>query len=290
MTEVASLRGVTKRYHSTLALAGVDLEVRTGEIVALLGPNGAGKTTALNLLLGLRRPDAGEARLFSGDPRRPETRAELGVTPQETSFPATLRVRELVDLVRAHYAEPADRDALLRRFGLTTIAHRQSGGLSGGQRRRVALALAFAGDPRALFLDEPTTGLDVGSRRAVWEEIGAFSAAGGTVLLTSHYLEEAEALATRLVVIARGRVVAEGTVDEVRSRERLARIRFRGGAPPDVPGVSRSEAKDGWITLHVEDAGAVVRELSIRGVELADLEVLRSSLEHALVALTEDES
>ncbi len=213
----AALRGVTKRFGEKVVLDHLDLEIRPGEVVALLGPNGAGKTTALSVLLGLRRPDAGRAELFGRDPRHPSAREAIGVTPQEGGFPQTLRVGEIVDLVRAHFARPVDRGDLLERFGLGGIAGRQTGGLSGGERRRLSVALAFAGRPRAVFLDEPTSGLDVESRRAAWREIARYAGEGGTVLLTTHHLEEAEALASRVVLVARGRVVAQGTPTELAS-------------------------------------------------------------------------
>jgi ABC-2 type transport system ATP-binding protein len=216
----AALRGVSKRFGQTLALDRVDLTIEAGEVVALLGPNGAGKSTALSILLGLRRPDEGRAEVFGVDPRRPSARIVVGVTPQESGFPPTLRVREIVDLVRAHFPFPAATDELLGRFDLATIARRQAGGLSGGERRRLSVALAFAGEPAAIFLDEPTAGLDVESRRAVWTEIDQYSADGGTVLLTTHYLEEAERLAPKIVLLAHGRVVAEGTVDALAGQTR----------------------------------------------------------------------
>jgi ABC-2 type transport system ATP-binding protein len=211
----AALNGVSKRFGDMLALDRIDLELRSGEALALLGPNGAGKTTALSIMLGLRSPDHGRAELFGADPRRPEARASIGVTPQEISFPPTLRVDEIVDLVRAHFADPLPTHDLLARFGLEQVRRRQAGGLSGGERRRLAVALAFAGSPRAVFLDEPTTGLDVESRRTVWAELETYADAGGTVLLTTHYIEEAEALATRVVLLAKGRVVAEGVPSEL---------------------------------------------------------------------------
>jgi ABC-2 type transport system ATP-binding protein len=211
----ASLRGVTKRFDRLVALDDVDLELGCGEVLALLGPNGAGKTTALSLILGLRRADEGRVELFGGDPRRPGSRARVGVTPQESSFPPTLRVGEIVDLVRAHFPDPAAAADLLARFGLGHCSRRQAGGLSGGERRRLSVALAFAGAPRAVFLDEPTSGLDVEARRAVWNELGAYAGTGGTILLTTHYLEEAEALATRVAVLVRGRIAAEGSPEQL---------------------------------------------------------------------------
>ena len=214
----AALHAVSKRFGAHAALISVDLAIEAGKVVALLGPNGAGKTTALSILLGLRRPDAGRAELFGDDPRHPAARAAIGVTPQECGFPPTLRTGEIVDLVRAHFPAPAPRAELLERFGLAALVRRQTGGLSGGERRRLAVALAFAGSPRAVFLDEPTAGLDVEARRAVWRELKLYTVDGGTVLLTTHHLEEAEALASRVAVLSQGRVVAEGTPAEVSGR------------------------------------------------------------------------
>jgi ABC-2 type transport system ATP-binding protein len=216
----AALWAVSKRFGQTVALDCVDVAVEAGEIVALLGPNGAGKTTALSLLLGLRRPDSGRAEIFGVDPRRASARLAVGVTPQEDGFPPTLRVREIVEFVRAHFPFPAQTDELLERFDLTPVAGRQAGGLSGGERRRLSVALAFAGDPAVMFLDEPTAGLDVASRRAVWSELDRYCLDGGTVLLTTHHVEEAEHLATRIVVLAHGDVVAEGTSAQLADRAR----------------------------------------------------------------------
>jgi ABC-2 type transport system ATP-binding protein len=202
--------------------------------VALLGPNGAGKTTAVSVLLGQRRPDAGSARLFGRDPTLPATRRPVGATPQQAGFPDNLTVREVVDLVRVHYPDPAPTQQLLGRFGLAELADRRAGGLSGGQQRRLAAALAFAGRPRLVVLDEPTTGLDVEARRRLWETIRAFVAGGGAVLLTTHYVEEAQALATRVVVIAGGTIVAHGSVDDIAAQAGLSRGHLRAPAPPGL--------------------------------------------------------
>jgi len=213
----AALRGVTKRFGALVALDDVDLELHRGDVFALLGPNGAGKSTALSLVLGLRRPDRGRVELLGMDPRSRVPRAAIGVTPQDAGFPPTLRVAEIVDLVRAHFATPVPTAELLARFGLVDCRRRQTGGLSGGERRRLSVALAFAGRPLAVFLDEPTTGLDVEARRNLWSELQEYAARGGTILLTTHYLEEAEALATRVALLGRGRIAAQGSPKELAS-------------------------------------------------------------------------
>ena len=231
---VAELRGVHKRYRKVEALRGVDLDIQPGELVALLGPNGAGKTTAVSVLLGQRRPDAGSARLFGRDPTLPATRRLVGATRQVAGFPDNLTVREVVDLVRVHYPDPAPTPELLGRFGLAELAGRRAGGLSGGQTRRLAVALDFAGRPRMVVLDEPTTGLDVEARRGLWEILRAFVADGGAVLLTTHYLEEAQALASRVAVIADGTIIAHGTVDDITVQAGLSRGHLRVPSPPGL--------------------------------------------------------
>lgn len=209
-------RGVEKRFGTITALRGIDLSVEQGETVALLGPNGAGKTTLVGILLGIRRPDAGSVELFGRDPQHWRSRAVVGTTPQETSFPPTLRCREVVDFVRAHYASGPSSGELLEQFELCALGSRQTGGLSGGQRRRLAVALAFAGAPRLVVLDEPTTGLDVEARRGVWDAIRAYAAGDGTTLIATHNLQEAEALADRVVVVAAGAVRADGSATAIK--------------------------------------------------------------------------
>lgn len=203
------LRRATKRYRSKQALGPIDLTIEHGEIVALLGPNGAGKTTLVSLCVGLRRPSEGRVRVLGGDPREWRTRIRIGTTPQHMDFPPTLRGREILDLARAHASAPPPFDALVDAFDLADVIGPQNGALSGGQRRRLALALAFATGPEVVALDEPTAGLDVESRRSAWEAIRSF---GGTVLLTTHHLEEAHALADRTIVLAAGAIVADGHV------------------------------------------------------------------------------
>jgi ABC-2 type transport system ATP-binding protein len=282
---IAGLDGVVKRFGSLSALAGVDLELRRGEVLALLGPNGAGKSTAVAIMLGLRRPDAGRATLFGLDPRVPRARRHVGAVLQDVGFPPGLRVREAVDLVRAHYPAARSTDAVLAHLGLESVAGRDAGGLSGGQRRRLAVALALAGSPRALFLDEPTAGMDAGARRGLLAELRAFAASGGAVLLTTQQLGEAEEIATRVVLLARGRVVLEGSVREVRARAGRARVTLRAPALPHVDGATVESHGDRHL-VYVDDAAAFVSALVRSETPFSDLEVVPVSLEDAFVALT----
>ncbi len=278
---VAALDAVTKRFGQTAALTSATFAVERGEVAALLGANGAGKTTALALLLGLRQPDSGTARLFGLDPRVPAARRNVGVALQEPTFPTTLRVRELLALVRVHYPTPAPDAALLERFGLASLAPRQLGGLSGGERRRVAVALAFAGRPALVVLDEPTAGLDPDARRDVWAAVRAHAGDGGTILLTTHHLDEADALAHRVVLLDRGVVAADDSVAAIKAAAGLTRVRFR--APPGLA-VEGAERDGDCLAILTRDAGAALEQLVRRGVPLAELEVRPLTLEDAIAA------
>ena len=214
----AELVAATKRYRSgVMALGGLSLTLRQGEVVALLGPNGAGKSTAIKLLMGLASPTDGQARIFGQDPRRNSNRLRTGVMLQVGKAPETLRVREHIDLFRGYYPAPLPLAELVRLAGLSGLEDRMFGQLSGGERQRVMFALALAGDPDLVFLDEPTAGLDIEARRILWAEIRGLAARGKTVLLTTHYLEEADALASRIIVINKGKLVCEGTPTQVKA-------------------------------------------------------------------------
>ncbi|MFI7052949.1 ABC transporter ATP-binding protein [Streptosporangium canum] len=289
MTILARAIDATRHYGDVLALDRVSLDIRAGELVGLLGPNGAGKSTLINLFVGLRRPTSGTVELFGGSPLDPALRRGIGVTPQETGLPESLRLGEIVDFVSAHFPERYGTAELLARFGLGDLVRRQVGGLSGGQKRRLAVALAFAGRPRLVFLDEPTTGLDVEARRTLWEGIRSFHADGGTVVLTSHYLEEIEALAQRVTVIGQGRVLADGTVQAVRDVVGVRRVSFAAPAVPDLPGILRSSIEDGRVHLLTTDSDLLVTELVRAGTAFADLQVRPTSLEEAFITITSKE-
>jgi ABC-2 type transport system ATP-binding protein len=287
---LACLRGAHKRFAALHAVRGIDLEVHAGELVALLGSNGAGKSTSIGLLLGLHWPDQGEA-LLSGRPANERAaRQQIGVMLQSAGLPAALRVRELLDLFRRYYPAPRSIADCAALAGLEALLDRRYGQLSGGQQRRVQFALAICGRPRLLFLDEPTTGLDVEARQRLWRSIREMVDEGCGVLLTTHYLEEAEALADRVVVLQHGSVVAEGGVDEVRGRVGASRVRCRtalGAALvaqwSDVQTVSVTGARMEIVTARAE---GVVARLLAADPQLADLEVQRAGLADAFLDIT----
>ncbi|WP_323959393.1 ATP-binding cassette domain-containing protein [Arthrobacter sp. JZ12] len=291
---LASANAVTKSFAGNPALDGVTLQIRAGESVGLLGPNGAGKSTLISLLAGLRRPDAGSVRLFDGDPSSPRTRLRLGITPQATAVPQNLTVGEAVRFVAGHYPDPVPAGQLLEDFGLTAIERKQCGGLSGGQQRRLLVALALVGRPELVILDEPTTGLDVDARETLWAQLREYRRSGGTLLITSHYLEEIQALANRVVVIDRGTVIADGTVDQIRSRVAVSKVSFETGLPASsflaLPGaVDAATAENGRTTVVTQDADATVRELVVGNLPFGQLEVHAATLEEAFRAITAQE-
>ena len=291
---IASLAGVSKNYDQVPALRSVNLAVHAGELLALLGPNGAGKTTAVKLLLGLIQPGAGRVRVFGGDPTNPQNRMRVGAMLQVGRVPETLRVREHIDLFSSYYLKPLPLAEVLAAAGLEKLADRKFGDLSGGQRQRVLFALAICGDPDLLFLDEPTVGLDVESRRMVWDEIRRMVEGDKTVLLTTHYLGEADALADRVVVINRGEIIAEGTPAEIKAKTSGKRIRCitRLGLTSlrQIPGVVEVREDREAVEIRSGEAESVVRELLALDPLLSGLEISSAGLEEAFLALTKDNS
>jgi ABC-2 type transport system ATP-binding protein len=287
---IASLRGASKNFGDVQALRQVNFAVRAGELVALLGPNGAGKTTAVKLFLGLAKPTAGTVSVFGGNPIDAEVRTRIGAMLQVAKVPETLRVREHIDLFSSYYPNPLPLTETLAVAGLQEIKDREFGELSGGQRQRVLFALALCGDPDIFFLDEPTVGLDVESRRQLWEEIRKLIARGKTVLLTTHYLEEADALADRIVVINRGEIIAEGTPAEIKASTAGRRIRCVTSLDIKtvraMPGVIEVRRDRDGLEIHAAQAEPILRELLMHDPKLSGLDVSSAGLEEAFLALT----
>jgi ABC-2 type transport system ATP-binding protein len=297
---IAALHRVTKRYGPVTALHPLDLALDGGRVTALLGPNGAGKTTAVRLLLGLTAPTAGTVSVLGGDPRDARTRTRVGAMLQVAKVPETLRVREHVDLFRSYYPAPLSYAEVSDAAGLRGLERRPFGTLSGGERQRVLFALAVCGDPDLLVLDEPTVGLDVESRRALWDRVRDRRAAGRAVLLTTHYLDEADALADRVVLLARGRVVADGTPAQMKARVAGRRVRCVTALPlaavAAIPGVASARrvgglpdgGADAVTEISTGAAEDVVRRLLAGDPALSGLEVTGAGLEDAFLTLTGD--
>lgn len=288
---VASLSGVTKKYGEITALNNVNMGVRAGELLAVLGPNGAGKTTAVRLMLGLSSPLSGKVAVFGRDPRSASARGRIGAMLQVAKVPETLKVKEHIDLFRSYYANPLSMQAALEAAGLEGLQDRLFGALSGGQKQRVLFALAICGNPDLLFLDEPTVGLDITTRHLIWQQIRKLVQQGRTVVLTTHYLEEVDALADRVIVLNHGSIVAEGTSAEIKSRTAQRKIRcattLRLGdieRIAQVSGVFEQESRVEILTAEVEP---VLRELFILDPNLTGLEVTNSTLEDAFLKIVE---
>jgi ABC-2 type transport system ATP-binding protein len=289
---IAALTNITKRYGTTLALDGLSLSLHPGEVVALLGPNGAGKSTAVKLLLGLIAPTSGTTRVFGSDPRNATTRTRVGAMLQVARVTETLRVREHLDLFRSYYPHPLPVADILRVAQLQGIEDRFFGKLSGGQKQRVLFALAICGNPDLIFLDEPTVGMDIEARRALWQQIRSLSAQGKTVLLTTHYLEEADSLAHRIIVINKGRVISAGTPAEIKRSNGARTIRCQTRLSREIlstlPSVTSVEFNQATVAITASDAESVVREMLLRDETLSGLEVASPALEDAFLALTKD--
>jgi ABC-2 type transport system ATP-binding protein len=294
---VISVEGLRKSYGDLEAVRGVDLEVERGEIFAFLGPNGAGKTTTVEILEGYRRRSAGDATVLGVDPSSPSRawRERLGIVLQQCRMPPELTVRETVELYAGYYRSPRPVDHTIELVGLGEKAETRSGKLSGGQQRRLDVALALIGDPELVFLDEPTTGFDPAARRQAWKVIESLQELGKTVFLTTHYMEEAQALADRVAIIVQGRIVAEGPPSELGGREDAAAlISFRlpeGVAVAELPGDAAGAARvNGDLVVRTGSPVKALNELTgwaiERGIDLQGLEVRRPTLEDVYLRLT----
>ncbi len=287
---IARVSQVSKSYGNVQALSDVDFSIGAGEVVALLGPNGAGKSTLVRLLLGLASPTKGSVTVFGGDPKDQASRERVGAMLQVGGVPSTMKVREHIDLFSSYYPAPLPMAEVVEMAGLKGIEGRLFGELSGGQKQRVLFGLALCGDPDLLFLDEPTVGLDVEARRSFWEQIRGLVARGKTVLLTTHYLEEADALADRVVVINKGSIVAEGTPEAIKASTAGKKIRcltqLQLGAIERMTGVVGARYDREAVEIQSASAEATLRELLAADPELTGLEVSNAGIEEAFLALT----
>lgn len=288
-----TVRGLHKRYGDFEAVQGVDFQVRRGEVFALLGPNGAGKTTTVEILEGHRTRSSGEVSVLGFDPGRQERafKERIGIVLQETGVEPYLTVEETIECFRSYYPHPRPLEEVLDLVGLQAQRKTRVKRLSGGQQRRLDVAVGLAGDPELLFLDEPTTGFDPAARRGAWEMVKGLQALGKTIFLTTHYMEEAEILADRLAVVARGRIVAEDTPAGLRHRNPNTRVRFRPSqaASDLLKGIEHRLDDDGYAVIDTDQPTAVLARLAsvaaARGEELADLTVSPTTLEDAYLAL-----
>jgi ABC-2 type transport system ATP-binding protein len=295
------VRNLRKTYQDVIAVDGLDLEVFAGECFGLLGPNGAGKTTTIEICEGLNTPDAGEVsvlgRHWGKDDR--ELRERLGISLQETQFSEKLTVEETVHLFRSFYRNGAPADAVIAMVQLGEKAHARVGGLSGGQKQRLALACALVGDPELLFLDEPTTGLDPQSRRQLWGLIEGYKSAGRSILLTTHYMEEAERLCDRVAIVDHGKMIALGTPRELIAALRAEHVlefaladnsTVDEGPLRQIEGVCAAARQDGTYRLQVEELHrampALLGELRRQGAQLSELRTHSATLEDVFVSLT----
>jgi len=290
----ARLHSVTKQYGSNIALDRFSFEIHPGEIVSLLGPNGAGKTTAVRLLLGLISPTSGSVRVLGRDPRDSAARTRIGAMLQIARVPENLRVREHIDLFRSYYPNPLSAAEVMRIAGLEGLENSFFGKLSGGQKQRVLFGLALCGDPDLIFLDEPTVGMDIESRRNLWEQIRVLSARGKSVLLTTHYLEEADALANRVIVLNKGTIVAQGTPAQIKNRVSGRTIRCVTELSIDfvrnLPTVSEVTEDRDALVITASHPESVVRMMLQRDLTLRDLEISAAALEDAFLVLTKSDA
>ncbi|MFC5182908.1 ABC transporter ATP-binding protein [Actinomadura harenae] len=293
--DAITVTNVAKSYGTVRAVASLDLTIPAGQTLALLGPNGAGKSTTISMLVGLARPDAGAVEVFGDDPATAVARGRVGAMLQDGALVEGLTVKEVVGFVRGLYPEPLPLAEILATADLTDLAGRRADKLSGGQRQRVRFALAIAGAPKLLVLDEPTAAMDVESRRTFWASMRAYAAGGRTILFATHYMEEADENADRIVVMAGGRIVADGSAAEIKSRSGTRTVRFTLGdqsaAGLDLlEGVTGIEIRGTTAILTSTDADATTAGLYRTGLTVRDLEVRGADLEEAFLNLTTDQS
>lgn len=285
-----TFRDVEKAYGSHRALTGLNISFAKGKVTALLGPNGAGKTTAVSLLLQLAKPTAGTVEIDGLPPGHSELKERIGAMLQETAAPDGLTVKETLQLFRSYYRKPLPLERLLEIAGLEKEQKKRAASLSGGQKRRLAFATALAGDPDIIVLDEPSVGMDVESRRRFWEVVRALARSGRTILLTTHYLEEADAVADQIVVIAKGRLVAEGSPEELKTASFKARLVPSEEELRMLPGVEEAFVLGSLVQLKTTDTDSLLGLLLQTGWGVSDIRIQTASLESIFRQLTETDS
>ena len=283
-------RGLAKRFGTVRAVSNIDLDVSSGEALGLLGPNGAGKSTTLTMLMGLRAPDAGEILIFGHHAGSPQVRALTGATPQATGFPDQLSPREILSYTAARYRTRPMIDEFAVRFGLEQFVDRRVGGLSGGEMRRVALALAFVGAPKLVFLDEPTTGLDSAAQEGFQEVARDFVARGGALVLTSHHWDEIEAVCDSIVLVDRGESVLEGRIGDIRKRTTVSRLTF--SLPPGTVPPEWMQAVHDGASWHLEctDSDGVLRQMVQEALPFHGLTVAPLDLKDLINRIRQEET
>lgn len=293
MTAAIQLDRVTKVYKGKKAVDNLSLKIEQGSVVALLGPNGAGKTTTISMILGLLQPTSGSVTLLGGDPREQRIRDRIGAMLQDVSVIDNLKVSETINLFRSYYIKPLPLEQLLHISGLEGEKEKMATALSGGQQRRLGFALAIAGDPEVLFLDEPTVGMDVTSRQLFWDTIRAMAGKGRTIVLTTHYLEEADNVADRVVVINNGKLIADGTPSEIKAETTGRVLSFTAGASVTkelllaLPELSDMEWSGRRVKLLSRNTDRLIKELIEKQVDMRDIEIQSGGLEDAFQALVQ---
>jgi ABC-2 type transport system ATP-binding protein len=293
MTAAIQLDRVTKVYKGKKAVDNLSLKIEQGSVVALLGPNGAGKTTTVSMILGLLQPTSGSVTLLGGDPREQLIRDRIGAMLQDVSVIDNLKVSETINLFRSYYIKPLPLEQLLHISGLEGEKEKMATALSGGQQRRLGFALAIAGDPEVLFLDEPTVGMDVTSRQLFWDTIRAMAGRGRTIVLTTHYLEEADNVADRVVVINNGKLIADGTPSEIKAETTGRVLSFTAGASVTkelllaLPELSDMEWSGRRVKLFSLNTDRLIKALIEKQVDMRDIEIQSGGLEDAFQALVQ---
>ncbi|PEJ30684.1 ABC transporter ATP-binding protein [Bacillus pseudomycoides] len=287
MEKIIEVNGVSKTFKHKKAVNNVSFHVEKGQIVALLGPNGAGKTTTISMMLGLKDPSEGSVSIFGRSPKQRAVRNRLGAMLQEVSVIDSISVEEAIDLFRSYYTNPVAKETLLQLSNLESEKRQRCEKLSGGQKRRLNFALALAGNPDLLFLDEPTVGMDITSRKAFWETIRKLASEGKTIILTTHYLEEADALADRILLFANGEIIADGTPEEMKATISRKTISFytKEKIPTDLlkglPHVTAVQFHEPRVILTTDDTDATLQAIYKENLPVTDISVERGSLDEA---------